>query len=476
MLHCTVCSEEIPDDSLFCPECGARQDPSKSAAMGGRNFGVVSGQAVQATRDMQDADATGGTFSGSLPIGSAGDNLLSKIAGQMDGQPSPEPAPIQQTQPEPQPAQPRTYSQTDEIVDRIVDNERQEKAGARNEWLAMNQRTASGVLSSLTGADIPDHLSSAGGARFLDDAEDISREKKRAKSNQPSPSLLRRMAEVAVRRVARKRGVAVESPQVALTEEETIRVNVTYIDDGRVLDTPPDLSNAFEHAIATEMALKGFDIGIEIVLFRSMDGKIEPVWGDVTKEEEPDDDEDLFSCEDCGHYPIRESDSSCPGCGAAFVDEDDEDDFEEQPAALRGPSSGPSGGPPSRGPSSPPSRGSGGGPPSRGPGGGPPKGPARGPSGGPKGPSRGGSGGGPPSKGGPGGGPPSKGGPGGGPPSKGGPGGGPPTKGGPGGGPPSRGPSGGPPKGAGPKGPSGGPKGGPPGRKGPGGPRRGPPR
>ena len=253
------------------------------------------------------------------------------------------------------------------------------------------------------------------------------------------------MAEVATRRVARKRGVAVESPQVAMTEDDTIQVNVTYIDDGRVLDTPPDLSNAFEHAIATELALKGFDIGIEITLFRSMDGKIELVWGEATGAEEEfddDDDEDLFACDDCGHYPIRESDSSCPGCGAQFVDDDD---WDETPAT---PSRGPSGGPPSRGPS-------GGGPPSRGPSGGPggpPKGPSRGPGGPPRGPSRGPSGGpsaGPPSRG-PSGGPPSKG-PGGGPPSR-GPSGGPPSK-GPGGGPPSRGP---------PRGP-----GGPPKRKGP---------
>ena len=232
------------------------------------------------------------------------------------------------------------------------------------------------------------------------------------------------MAEVATRRVARKRGVAVESPQVAMTEDDTIQVNVTYIDDGRVLDTPPDLSNAFEHAIATELALKGFDIGIEISLFRSMDGKIELVWGEAAEEEDDpiDDEEDLFACDDCGYYPIRESDSSCAGCGAQFVDEDE---------PVETPSRGPSGGPPSRGP--------GGGPPSRGPGGGPPRGPSRGPSGGPpKGPSRGPSGGGPPSRGPGGGGPPSRGPGGGGPPSR-----------GPGGGPPSRGP-GGPPKRKGP--------------------------
>ncbi len=421
IVYCQVCSEEIPDDSLFCPECGSRQDPSNSGAMGGRNFGVVSSQAVQATQDMQATDAAGGTASASPS------DFLNQIAGQMTGTPTPPPTP---QRPPPSPHS----SVTDQVVDRIVEAEKAEKADARNEWLAMNQQTASDVLAGLSGGDVPSHLAtSTGSARFLDDGTDVGLEKKRAKSNQPSTSLLRRMAEVATRRVARKRGVAVESPQVALTDDDTIQVNVTYIDDGRVLDTPPDLSNAFEHAIATELALKGFDIGIEIALFRSMDGEIDLVWGDspdgADDDEDYDDEEELFACDDCGYYPIRESDSRCPECGAQFVD-DDEDDFDE-PAPSRG-------GPPSRGPSgAPPSRGPSGGP------GGPPRGPSRGP------------GGGPPSRG-PGGGPPSRG-PGGGPPSR-GPGGGPPSR-GPSGGPPSRGPSGSP--------PSRGPKGGPPKRKGP---------
>ena len=408
-MDCQVCSEEIPGDSLFCPECGARQDPSKSGAMGGRNFGVVSSQAVQATHDMQASDSAGGTGASIDPS-----NFLNQIAGQMTNSPAQSPPPSDHS------------SITDQVVDQIVESEKMEKAGARNEWLAMNQKTASGVLAGLSGGEVPEHLASASGsARFLDDGQDVGLEKKRVKSNQPSPSLLRRMAEVAARRVARKRGVAVESPQVAMTEDDTVQVNVTYIDDGRVLDTPPDLSNAFEHAIATELALKGFDIGIEIALFRSLDGTIELVWGDSADSgnDSMDEEEDLFACDDCGHYPIRDSDSSCAGCGAQFVD-DDGDDWNDEPTAPA-----PSG-PPSRGPSS-------GGP------GGPPRGPSRGPSGGdsPRGPSRGPSGGGPPSRG-PGGGPPSRG-PGGGPPSR-GPGGGPPSR-GPGGGPPSRGP-GGPPK------------------------------
>ena len=43
-MDCQACSEEIPEDSIFCPECGARQDLSKG---GGRSFGVVTPQAVQ---------------------------------------------------------------------------------------------------------------------------------------------------------------------------------------------------------------------------------------------------------------------------------------------------------------------------------------------------------------------------------------------------------------------------------------------
>ena len=382
---------------------------------------------------MQASDSAGGS---GVPIDPS--NFLNQIAGQMDR--------VQAQQPvqEPTHQSPMTPSSsvTDQVVDQIVESERAEKAGARNEWLAMNQKTASGVLAGLSGGEVPEHLASASGsARFLDDGQDVGLEKKRVKSNQPSPSLLRRMAEVATRRVARKRGVAVESPQVAMTEDDTVQVNVTYIDDGRVLDTPPDLSNAFEHAIATELALKGFDIGIEIALFRSLDGSIELVWGEAAGSEEIDeDDEDLFACDDCGYYPIRDSDSSCPGCGAQFIDDDD-DDWDDSPT------------PPSSGPSTPPSRGSGG-PPSRGPSGGPggpPRGPSRGSGGPPRGPSRGpggsppsrGPGGGPPSRG-PGGGPPSRG-PSGGPPSR-GPGGGPPSRGPGGGGPPSRGPGGGPPK------------------------------
>ncbi len=238
------------------------------------------------------------------------------------------------------------------------------------------------------------------------------------------------MCEVAVRRVARKRGVAVESPQAKL-DDDILSVNITYVDDGRVLDTPDDLKQAFEHAIQTEVALKGFEYLVEINLFRSKDGEVENLSGDSDE-----DDEEMFACEICEGL-VKESDTSCPHCGAIFEDEEDDDPVPSSPPRGPGRSSGPPKGP---GRSSGPP----GGPKRSGPPGGPSPGPKR--SGPPGGPSSG------PKRSGPPGGPSSG-------PKRSGPPGSP--KGGPSRSPPS-GPKGG---------PSGGPKGGPP--KGP---RRGPPR
>ena len=191
---------------------------------------------------------------------------------------------------------------------------------------------------------------------------------------------------------------------------------MTYVDDGRVLDTPEDLTQAFQHAIETEVALKGFDLTTELKLFRSKDGQVENLDGSSSDE---DDDVEMFACEICDGL-VKETDNECPHCGAVFEDEDEEEVVESPPRRT------------------PPRRG------------------------GPPGPSKGG----PPKKSGPPG--PSKGGPPkGGPPKKSGPPG--PSKGGP--------PKGGPPKKSGPPGPSKGgpPKGGPP-KGGPSGPKRGPPR
>jgi hypothetical protein len=327
-------------------------------------------------------------------------------------------------------------SPTDAMVNHLAVAEREMKSERRNQWLEMNQESAVSVLSNL-GQDLPDHLKGtqqgSPAAEFL--AEKIG-DGTKAEIDQ---NLLRRMAEVAVRRVARKRGVAVETPQVKL-DDSVAEINVTYVDDGRVLDTPENLSQAFEHAITTEVALKGLEVEIMLSLFRSKDGELEQMSGSANSNDDSVE-EDMFACEVCDGL-VRESDSECPHCGALF-----EDDEEPEPEPSRSPQPGRSGppGPNSRG--GPPGPGSRGGPPGGASKGGPPGGPSKG--GPPGGPSKGGPPGGP-SKGGPPGGGrsgppggPSKGGPGG--PSKGGPGG--PSKGGPRGGPSKGGPPGGPKRG-----------------------------
>ena len=114
------------------------------------------------------------------------------------------------------------------------------------------------------------------------------------------------------RRIRRKRGVAVETPQVKL-EDSLATINVTYVDDGRVLDTPEELAQGFERAVTTEVALKGMDVEIMLNLFKSRDGSVELVSGDSTGETVSD--EEMFACEVCDGL-VKESDSECPHCGA----------------------------------------------------------------------------------------------------------------------------------------------------------------
>ena len=518
-LQCGSCAEEIPEDSIFCPECGARQEMSRAGGLpgvggiglggqdvtGGRNFGVVSGEAVM------NQNIAGMTNQG-MPPGMMPD-LMSQIAPNLGMPPANTGLPplnqsMHQTNVTPFQSQnksniggargdmppsargpslasgvvPNTQageigsqvggiavssnpslSPTDAMVNRIAEAERAVKNERRSQWLQMNQQSAANVLTSI-GGELPSHLreqEETSTAEFLANAIGSG------KDDSGNDALFKRMSEVAVRRVARKRGVAVDTPQTK-SEDGILTVNVTYIDDGRVLDTPEDLSSAFEHAISTEVALKGLDAVVEINLFRSKDGSIEKI-GAQGETPVEDSDEEMFACEVCDGL-VKESDSECPHCGAVFEDEDDE----------------PVSAPPSRG-GGPPGPSRGGGPPGPSRGGGPP-GPSRGggpPSGGP--PKRSGppSGGPPRRSGPPGGGPPKRGGPpGGGPPKRSGPPSGGPSGGGPPGGPPKRSgpPGGGPPKRSGPPGggPSGGPpkKSGPPGPKrgGPPGPKRGPPR
>ena len=430
-MECTSCGEHIPDDSIFCPECGARQDLSRAGGFttpnsvglggqevtGGRSFGVVSGEAIRQQREMSVSDpnaispelmrqiAQGMQNQQNIPpVGNFPPQGFQNQPNNLNQNPINDLGNMSQNIPNVTPMG-QSSSPTDEMVNRLAQAEKAMKTERRSQWLNMNQASASNVLSSL-GADLPAHLRNEKNA-----AQEILTGALGAQKEAPNDAFLRRMCEVAVRRVARKRGVAVETPQAKLADD-ILTVNITYIDDGRVLDTPEDLSQAFEHAIQTEVALKGFDYVSEINLYRSRDGEIENL------SEEEQDDEEMFACEICDGL-VKESDSECPHCGAVF---EDDDDFEE-PSPRQPPKSPSRGGPP-RGPSR----------------GGPPRGPSRG--GPPGGPSRGGPPGGPSRRGPPGG------------PSK-GPGRSPPAK-----SPPSKKP-----------GPPGGPKGGPP--KGP---KRGPPR
>ena len=502
-MQCGSCFEEIPEDSIFCPECGARQEMSRAGGLpgvgsvglggqevsGGRNFGVVSGEAVMNQNLNQGMPGQG------LPPGVMPD-LMGQIAQNMQGMPQQgipsqgmpqNTIPTSNVTPLSGQAPPNiggsrgdmppaargpslasgagpnsnnlgvqnnqagglsisnnpSLSPTDAMVNRIAEAERTVKNERRSQWLQMNQESAANVLSSI-GGELPSHLK--GSANDASAAEFLANAIGSENDGSGNEALYRRMSEVAVRRVARKRGVAVETPQIKV-ENGVLTVNVTYVDDGRVLDTPDDLSTAFEHAISTEVALKGLDAVVEINLFRSKDGSVEKI-GSGEEPAEPESDEEMFACEVCDGL-VKESDNVCPHCGAMFEDEDEEP-VQGGPPSRGGPPGPSKGGPPKRGGPPGPSRG--------GPPGGPKKGP---PSGVP-------SGGGPPKRGGPPG--PSKGGP----PKRGGPPG--PSKGGPPkrSGPPSGGPSGGrPPKSGGPPGPS---KGGPPKSGGPpGGPKRGPP-
>ena len=387
-MDCMSCGEHIPDDSIFCPECGARQDLSRAGGFttpnsvglagqevtGGRSFGVVSGEAIRQQREMSVSDpnaispelmrqiAQGMQNQQNIPpVGNFPPQGFQNPPNDLNQNPMNELGNVQQNMPNVTPMG-QSSSPTDEMVTRLAQAEKAMKTERRSQWLNMNQASASNVLSSL-GADLPAHLRNEKNA-----AQEILTGALGGQKEAPNDAFLRRMCEVAVRRVARKRGVAVETPQAKLADD-ILTVNITYIDDGRVLDTPEDLSQAFEHAIQTEVALKGFDYVSEINLYRSRDGEIENL------SEEEQDDEEMFACEICDGL-VKESDSECPHCGAVF--EDDDDDFEE-PSPRQAPNSPSRGGPP-RGPSrgGPPGGPSRGGPPG-GPSGGPSKGPGRSP-------------------------------------------------------------------------------------------------
>ena len=95
-MQCGSCFEEIPTDSIFCPECGARQEMSRAGGLpgvgavglggqdvtGGRNFGVVSGEAVM-NQNMGQGMPAQGMPPGMLP------DIMGQISQNMPGAPMP---------------------------------------------------------------------------------------------------------------------------------------------------------------------------------------------------------------------------------------------------------------------------------------------------------------------------------------------------------------------------------------------------
>ena len=182
---------------------------------------------------------------------------------------------------------PNFSSPTDAVVNRIAEMEKRMKEEARTEWLKLNRGAAAGGLAGvgiefvgqLAGGE-PEAGSANPAASFLQEALGDGKDSEpKAASGGPSENLLRRMTEVALRRVARKRGVSVEAPELRI-EDDTVHISITYTDDGRVLDGPEDLAHAFTHAISTEIALKGLDVSPDVSLFRNRDGETDLVHGE----------------------------------------------------------------------------------------------------------------------------------------------------------------------------------------------------
>ena len=108
-MQCGSCGEVIPSDSIFCPECGARQEMSRAGNLpgvgnvglggqqvqGGRNFGVVSGEAVM-NQNMQQGMPNRGMPPGMMP------DIMGQVNQNLQGMPPTQiPDPAYQNQPMP---------------------------------------------------------------------------------------------------------------------------------------------------------------------------------------------------------------------------------------------------------------------------------------------------------------------------------------------------------------------------------------
>ena len=409
-MECSSCGALIPDDSMFCTECGARQVQSKAQSFAGatqgqnigggqgnfgRSFGAVSPEAIRNERETMNQQM------GNLPP-----ELLNQIASGIQSNQNMPPGQFppqqfnqnqfnqqqnqfnqqqnqfnqqqnqfnqqqnqfnQNMQPQgmqnvgssmkqsDMPNQVRgpsllsgqgptssikstnpftpggtavannpSNSKTDAMVNQLAVQDREIKNERRSQWLNMNASPANEVLKNIN-SEIP--------AQF----QGITQEANQAAQNLvgslsgsgQDETLVRRICEVATRRVARKRGVAVETPQSSIKDND-LEVKITFIDDGRVLDSSEDLANAFKHAIHTELALKGMEFEISINLFSSKDGEVSL---EIGSKGDTDEEEEMFACEICDGL-VSENDKVCPHCGAVFEDEEDEVVEEQKSSPL----------------------------------------------------------------------------------------------------------------------------------------------
>ena len=291
---CVQCGEEIAPDALFCTECGARQaySPAQSstpppavhqASVTDLSSIVASTETVSAapmnqgaaTEQMQDLSVTqlgGARISGTPTLGDRGGSASDVLKGIAEGlsgaQESSESDKARNAATMGIDQRREFNSPTDQLVEDINIADREVKGRQRQAWLEMNQENTGTVTQQAVTAELPPHLRE----------ESTAVSAPAAAVDTPDPALFRRMTEVAMRRVARKRGISVEAPQVK-DSDGIFMVNLTYNDDGRVLDTPEELMDAFDHAITTEASLKGYDVVLEVNIFRNQDGTIEKVAG-----------------------------------------------------------------------------------------------------------------------------------------------------------------------------------------------------
>ena len=208
-MNCGACGELIPADSMFCPECGARQDNSVAGGFAPaptqnlppfppqqRSFDPVSGQAqrMQQENNMNQMGHIPKTCfkawrKASINIKNLPPGVYPQqpIQGQFPPQqafpPQGNGMPAFERRPHERPAQYSAWafhrqwsvakckqrrplssggtkiahnpanSPTDAMVNRLAEAERAVKDERRNQWLSMNQSPASSVLANLGGAN-----------------------------------------------------------------------------------------------------------------------------------------------------------------------------------------------------------------------------------------------------------------------------------------------------------------------------------